>query len=287
MLLEQVARLLGHARVTVKPVIDLNQGRSVNGYEHPPDVKERGFLRTTGDVFPHAQSPDQTARRRPPQRPTTPTGHPARPATTTTPRSAARHHRAKTHLDYQVHQLDPGSTSGAPRTGSGDSSTVQAPTESSATSRCRLGLRTQLGDHPVGVVGGVDRGAGDEDVRPGFGAPLDGLERDTPIDLEPGLDAVPVHQLPGAPDLGQAEIEELLAAEARLDGHEEHQVDRGEQVIAGLIVVPGFIAMPGRSPGADRIGQAGLVRNRGLDVEGERTRPPRRRPSRSGRGPRS
>ena len=24
--------------------------------EHPPDVKERGFLRTTGDVFPHAQS---------------------------------------------------------------------------------------------------------------------------------------------------------------------------------------------------------------------------------------
>ena len=133
-LLEEVTRLLGHARVTLKPVIDLNQGRSVNGYEHPPDVKERGFLRTTGDVFPHAQS--QT-RRLDSDHPKTydADGPPGQTGDHNHAPLGRRHHRAKTHLDYQVHQISPGSTSGAPRTGSGDSSTVQAPTGSRPTSR--------------------------------------------------------------------------------------------------------------------------------------------------------
>ena len=56
MLLEDLYQLLRHAHVTVVPVVDLNQTRSVNGYEHPPDVSERTFLRMTGDVFPHATS---------------------------------------------------------------------------------------------------------------------------------------------------------------------------------------------------------------------------------------
>ena len=38
----------------------------------------------------------------------------------------------------------------------------------------------------------------------------------------------------GAPDLGQAQVEELLAAEARLDGHDQHHVELGEQVLVGL-----------------------------------------------------
>ena len=51
----------------------------------------------------------------------------------------------------------------------------------------RLGPRPQLGDHPVGVVGGVDGGAGDEDVGAGLRAALDRLQRDAAVDLEPGL----------------------------------------------------------------------------------------------------
>ena len=106
-LLEEVTRLLGHARVTLKPVIDLNQGRSVNGYEHPPDVKERGFLRTTGDVFPHAQS--QT-RRFDSDHPKTydADGPPGQTGDHNHAPLGRRHHRAKTHLDYQVHQISPG-----------------------------------------------------------------------------------------------------------------------------------------------------------------------------------
>jgi hypothetical protein len=74
MLLATYRELVGRANIALKPVIDLNNGRSVNQYEHPADVKERGFLRTTGDVFPLGR----------------------------------RHHRAKTHLAYRLCQLGPG-----------------------------------------------------------------------------------------------------------------------------------------------------------------------------------
>jgi hypothetical protein len=46
MLLEQVADLVKHRNITVQPVIDLNTGHSVNGYEHPTAVKQRTRLRT-------------------------------------------------------------------------------------------------------------------------------------------------------------------------------------------------------------------------------------------------
>ncbi|WP_200954852.1 hypothetical protein, partial [Nocardioides sp. Root79] len=40
--LTQVQALLArHTQVTVTPVVDLHHGRSVNGYEHPTDVKKR------------------------------------------------------------------------------------------------------------------------------------------------------------------------------------------------------------------------------------------------------
>ena len=56
MLLEQVADLVQHRDITVQPVIDLNTGHSVNGYEHPTAVKQRTRLRTVYDVFPHSTS---------------------------------------------------------------------------------------------------------------------------------------------------------------------------------------------------------------------------------------
>jgi hypothetical protein len=54
MLLEQLTELLRHREITVQPVIDLNDARSVNAYEHPTLVKHRTLLRMLGDVFPHS-----------------------------------------------------------------------------------------------------------------------------------------------------------------------------------------------------------------------------------------
>jgi hypothetical protein len=56
MLLEQVADLVQHREITLQPVIDLNTGHSVNGYEHPTAVRLRTRLRTVYDVFPHSTS---------------------------------------------------------------------------------------------------------------------------------------------------------------------------------------------------------------------------------------
>ena len=56
MLLEQVRRLLGHANVDLKPVVDLTDRVSVNAYEHPETVKERVHLRNLGEVFPHGRA---------------------------------------------------------------------------------------------------------------------------------------------------------------------------------------------------------------------------------------
>ncbi|GAA4690370.1 hypothetical protein [Nocardioides nanhaiensis] len=85
-LASQLADLLRHHDITLTPVIDLHEGRSVNGYEHPTDVRERVTLRTAGSVFPHATDLTRQAGRPPTSTtssPTNATDHPARPATTT------------------------------------------------------------------------------------------------------------------------------------------------------------------------------------------------------------
>ena len=104
LLLDEVAQLLGHARVTLAPVIDLATSVSVNGYEHPESVKDRTRLRCVGDAFPHARTisrktdmdhPDPYDAHGPPGQ----TGdHNAAPL-------GRRHHRAKTHLSYRSRQL--------------------------------------------------------------------------------------------------------------------------------------------------------------------------------------
>ena len=43
-MLGQVKRLLGHAHVSLKPVIDLTSAASVNAYEFPESMKERIHL---------------------------------------------------------------------------------------------------------------------------------------------------------------------------------------------------------------------------------------------------
>ena len=104
LLVDELAGLLGHARVTLAPVIALATTVSVNGYEHPQAVRDRTHLRTVGDVFPHAATisrktdmdhPDPFDAHGPPGQ----TGdHNAAPL-------GRRHHRAKTHLAYRCQQL--------------------------------------------------------------------------------------------------------------------------------------------------------------------------------------
>ena len=106
MLLEQFVALPAGPTSTLKPVIDLNTGRSVNQYEHPADVKERGFLRTTGDVFPHAQAQSRRLDSDHPD-PYDSTGPPGQTGDHNHAPLGRRHHRAKTHLGYQVIQTRP------------------------------------------------------------------------------------------------------------------------------------------------------------------------------------
>lgn len=104
MLLDQLADLLRHRSITLKPVIDLNTGSSVDAYEHPTACKERTLLRTSGDVFPHSTS----RTRRLDHDHATPYDQHGPPGQTGDHNDAPltrRHHRAKTHLPYGVRQL--------------------------------------------------------------------------------------------------------------------------------------------------------------------------------------
>lgn len=110
MLLAQVRELLGRHDVTVTPVIDLNGGRSVRGYEHPTDVKLRSELRTIGDRFPHATTSWRRGGRAPDHDHTTPyddTGPPGQTGDHNDTPLSRTSHRAKTHLGYSVFQLGP------------------------------------------------------------------------------------------------------------------------------------------------------------------------------------
>jgi hypothetical protein len=104
---DDVSRLLGRVDVELKPVIDLNTVRSVNQYEHPVDVKERGFLRTTGEVFPHAQSQSRRVDNVQPH-PYDAQGPPGQTGDLNHAPLGRRSHRAKTHLGYRLWQLGPG-----------------------------------------------------------------------------------------------------------------------------------------------------------------------------------
>ncbi len=105
-LASEVATWLGHARLTVTPVIDLADRIAFDAYEHPTTLHERIHLRSPADCFPHANqvtrhldldhvaayqrgSPGQTG------------DHNSQPLGRTG-------HRAKTHAGHQVRQLGPG-----------------------------------------------------------------------------------------------------------------------------------------------------------------------------------
>jgi hypothetical protein len=106
LLLDQVIGLLGHAHVTLTPVIDLNTGSSVNGYEHPETVKQRTLLRNLGPVFPHANALDVHVDHDH-CHPYDPGGPPGQTGDHHDAPLDRHSHRTKTHLAYQVQQLAP------------------------------------------------------------------------------------------------------------------------------------------------------------------------------------
>jgi hypothetical protein len=105
MVLDQLRELLQNRDITVQPVIDLNDGQSVNAYEHPTLIKERTLLRTLGDVFPHSTS--RAARRLDHDHPTPydPLGPPGQTGDHNDAPLSGSHHRAKTHAGYQLRQM--------------------------------------------------------------------------------------------------------------------------------------------------------------------------------------
>ena len=114
MILSQLADFVGHANVTLKPVIDLADQVSVNCYEQPESLKERVHLRFAGDAFPHAS---RTTRKPHDQVrdldfdhpvPYDPTGPPGQTGTHNSQPLGRTGHRAKTHLGYQCTPLPTG-----------------------------------------------------------------------------------------------------------------------------------------------------------------------------------
>ncbi len=105
MLLEQVADLVQHRNITLQPVIDLNLGQSVNGYEHPTAVKLRTRLRMVYDVFPHSSSRATGRLDHDHATPYDPGGPPGQTGDHNDAPLTRYHHRAKTHDGYDVRQL--------------------------------------------------------------------------------------------------------------------------------------------------------------------------------------
>lgn len=103
LLLEQVRGLLGHANVTLKPVVDLADRVSVNAYEHPETVKERVHLRTLGEVFPYGRATGRGVDMDHPV-PYHPLGPPGQTGDDNAGPLSRHPHRAKTHLGYRVTQ---------------------------------------------------------------------------------------------------------------------------------------------------------------------------------------
>lgn len=110
MLTEQVVGLLGHAHVTVRPVLDLDLDDqvSVNAYEFPTEISERARLRNVGDVFPHATSAATMTGRYDDDHvvPYDAAGPPGQTGDLNIAPLGRSHHRAKTHRGHRVRQID-------------------------------------------------------------------------------------------------------------------------------------------------------------------------------------
>lgn len=109
MLVQSLAELLGHADITLQPVLDLNRQVRADRYEHADRLKDQVWLLNGGDVFPfsphtatrdgvdfdHVKAYDRD-------------GPPGQTGTHNSGPLRRRHHRWKTHGGYRSRQAGPG-----------------------------------------------------------------------------------------------------------------------------------------------------------------------------------
>ena len=98
---QQLVELLGHEHVTLRPVIDLNEGRAADCYEVPATISERLHLARPADYFPYAQS----LSRKQDQDHVVPydwTGPPGQTRLDNLGHLTRHHHRVKTHAGWRV-----------------------------------------------------------------------------------------------------------------------------------------------------------------------------------------
>ena len=102
---QQLIDLLGHHQVSLRPVIDLNEGMAADCYEVPAAIDERLQLAKPADVFPFASS---TSRRldRDHTRAYDVDGPPGQTVETNLGKLTRHHHRIKTHGGWSVEQRD-------------------------------------------------------------------------------------------------------------------------------------------------------------------------------------
>jgi hypothetical protein len=93
-------------RVTLKPVVDLNDRVDLNCYEHPVWLREQRKLATPGDYFPYAGAVPGLAARVDLDHPTPydPLGPPGQTGMHNSGPLGRRHHRWKTHAGYAARQ---------------------------------------------------------------------------------------------------------------------------------------------------------------------------------------
>lgn len=100
---QQLVDVLGHHQVSLRPVVDLNEGMAVDCYEVPAVIDERLQLIKPYDVFPFASSMS----RRLDRDHTVPYDDEGPPGQTTEPnlgKMTRHHHRIKTHGGWRVRQ---------------------------------------------------------------------------------------------------------------------------------------------------------------------------------------
>lgn len=101
----QLVDLLGHHHISLRPVIDLNQGMATDCYEVPAAIDERLQLHRPADVFPFASSlsrsldRDHTAAY-------DENGPPGQTTVSNLGKMTRHHHRIKTHGGWAVEQRD-------------------------------------------------------------------------------------------------------------------------------------------------------------------------------------
>ncbi|WP_374454481.1 hypothetical protein [Nocardioides sp.] len=105
----QLAEVLGHADITVTPVLDLRMRRRVDAYEHPAVIKDHVWTQTGGDCFPYTP---RTATRDSVDYdhavPYDDTGPPGQTGPHNSGPLRRRHHRTKTHGGLTTRVVGPG-----------------------------------------------------------------------------------------------------------------------------------------------------------------------------------